>query len=215
MQLMNEFLMPAPLSAVWTVLTNPESAVNCMPGAALTEQSNGQTFKATVSLKVGPVKLQFSGDGLLANLAADHSYGEMTAKGSDSKGRGGFKTDMKFFLSEESGGTRIRVETELTLTGSVAQYGRGAGIVKEVAAQLTQEFTRNLQAKVAAISQSESISIQQADQPVTNDPVVAASDDPGTSLTASQPQAAPAINVPRLVMSALWGWLRGLLGRKP
>ena len=101
MNLVNEFVLNAPRADVWAGLTNPDIAAPCMPGTVLTERIGDTCFKATVSLKVGPVKLQFLGEGELLNLASDQSYGEVLAKGSDSKGRGSFKAEMKFNLSEE------------------------------------------------------------------------------------------------------------------
>lgn len=212
MQLVNEFFLPADRAAVWSVLTSPEMAVNCMPGATLTEQAEDKTFKASVSLKVGPVKLQFAGEGQLAQLAEDQSYGEMSAKGSDSKGRGGFKTDMKFYLSETGSNTQVRVETELTLTGSVAQYGRGAGIVKEVASQLTQEFTRNVQARVAALAQAEPTAQPQQTAPTASIPMPA--DAPRFQDEPPDVPAAQPINLPKLFWSALLGWLRSLFHKQ-
>jgi carbon monoxide dehydrogenase subunit G len=201
MKLDNEFVLSAPRSAVWAGLTNPAIAVPCMPGTEISERVGEHAFKAVVSLRVGPVKLQFRGDGQLANLSADLTYGELLAKGSDSKGRGSFKAEMKFRLSDEGENkTRVRVETELTLTGSVAQYGRGVGIVKEVASQLTREFTDNLESRVARPSSAGS-SAQMPEGLTTSSPQ-AVSSEKGSS-----------INLPHLILSSIWRWLRSRLGR--
>jgi carbon monoxide dehydrogenase subunit G len=193
MNLANEFLLNAPRSAVWAGLTNPEIAVPCMPGTELNERVGENGFKATVSLKVGPVKLQFRGEGELMNLSADGSYGEVVAKGSDSKGRGGFKAEMKFRLSEEgSQKCRVQVDTELSLTGSVAQYGRGVGIVKEVAGQLTSDFTKNLESRV---------------MPAAG--VINTSATAQALRTGSEAQGS-SINVFSLVFSSFFRWIRSL-----
>lgn len=207
MQLSNEFVLKAPRPAVWAAMTDPQVAVACMPGAALTEQLPDGAFKATVSLKVGPVKLQFAGEGSLSNLSADGLYGEMLAKGSDSKGRGGFKTEMKFHLTPVEQTTKVRVDTELSLTGSVAQYGRGAGVVKEVASQLTQEFTRNLEAYVIAQGATSLASepAQGLGAAATNDASSAGATTPPPANTTSTP-----INLPSLVLKAIGRWLQSL-----
>ena len=200
MNLVNEFVLNAPRGAVWAGLTNPEVAVPCMPGTELNERVGEKGFKATVSLKVGPVKLQFRGEGELTNLSADGSSGEVIAKGSDSKGRGGFKAEMKFRLAEEGDQKcRVQVDTELSLTGSVAQYGRGVGIVKEVAAQLTSDFTKNLEARVAISPANAS----------TADGAVA-TETHGTELPRESLSQGSSINVFSLVFSSFFRWIRSL-----
>ena len=203
MNLVNEFVLNAPRSAVWNGLTNPEVAVPCMPGTELNERVGDKGFKATVSLKVGPVKLQFRGEGELMHLAADGSYGEVVAKGRDSKGRGGFKAEMKFRLSEEgSQKCRVQVDTELSLTGSVAQYGRGVGIVKEVAAQLTSDFTKNLEAQVATTVVAS-----------TAPDGVASAGAPDATTPRDAKTQGSSINVFSLVFSSLIRWIRSFFVR--
>jgi len=46
--------------------------------------------------------------------------------------------------------TIVRVESDITLSGSVAQHARGAGMVKEMAQQLTRQFAKNLTGLIAA-----------------------------------------------------------------
>ena len=196
MQLVNDFLLKAPRAAVWAALTDPQTAVGCMPGATLTQTVGERGFKATVALKVGPIKLQFAGEGELCNLSDDGTYGEMRAKGSDSKGRGSFKTEMKFHVVSEGLATRVKVETELSLTGSVAQYGRGSGIVREVASQLTNDFTRNLEAKVLSDAHALAVEDLQGAQQPTGAP--------------EPSKAAPSIDLPKLVMTGFFRWFRSL-----
>lgn len=203
MNLVNEFVLNAPRSAVWSGLTDPEVAVPCMPGTELNERVGEKGFKATVSLKVGPVKLQFRGEGELMNLSADGSYGEVIAKGSDSKGRGGFKAEMKFRLTEEGGEKcRVQVDTDLSLTGSVAQYGRGVGIVKEVAAQLTSDFTKNLEARVTTAGAADMASAGASPEGAPEAP----------AKSVAQPQGS-SINVFSLVFSSVFRWIRSFFVR--
>lgn len=215
MNLVNEFVLGAPRPAVWAGLTNPEIAVPCMPGATLEERLQDLGFRASVTLKVGPVRLQFKGEGSLINLASDGSYGELIAKGSDDKGRGGFKAEMRFTLSENGPqSTRVRVETLLSLTGSVAQYGRGVGIVKEVAGQLTQDFTRNLEARVLALQPSEStVSASAAAASIDREPSGLAPMTPEPSGLAATDSGA--LNLGSLLWRSLLRWLRSVFVSRP
>lgn len=202
MNLVNEFVLGASRPAVWAGLINPEVAVPCMPGATLEERIDTHGFRASVTLKVGPVKLQFKGEGSLINLASDGSYGELIAKGSDDKGRGGFKAEMRFTLSENGPqSTRVRVETVLSLTGSVAQYGRGVGIVKEVAGQLTQDFTRNLEARVLA---------SLASQPTESSAPAPTVQEPGLGVSDTG-----ALHLGSLLWRSLLRWLRSFFVSRP
>lgn len=145
----NTFLVDAPIEDAWRLLVDVPKVVSCMPGAELAEMLDEQRFRATVRLKVGPVDLRFSGEGELHDVDAANRRAELRAKGRDGKGRGSFQADIQFGLTPQGVGSLVHVDTDLTLTGSVAQYGRGAGVVREIAGQLTAQFARNLSSLVA------------------------------------------------------------------
>jgi hypothetical protein len=46
-------------------------------------------------------------------------------------------------------GARVLVHTDLALSGAVAQYGRGAGMIKDLASHLIGQFSDCLRAKLA------------------------------------------------------------------
>lgn len=146
----NTFVVPAPSEDAWRVLVDVPRVVPCMPGAELTEVLDERRFRATARLKVGPVDLQFGGEGELYDVDAAARTAKLRAKGRDAKGRGAFQAEMLFRLTPQGAETLARVDTDLTLSGSVAQYGRGAGIVKEMTGQLTAQFARNLSALITA-----------------------------------------------------------------
>jgi hypothetical protein len=56
---------------------------------------------------------------------------------------------VQFRLEPVEDGTRVIVETNVNLSGSVAQYGRGTGVIQGVASQLTAQFAQNLKAMLA------------------------------------------------------------------
>ena len=144
------FVVPAPVDDAWRVLIDLPRVIPCMPGTELTETLDERRFRATARLRVGPVELAFGGEGELYDVDAVSRTAKLRAKGRDTKGRGAFQAEMTFGLTRRGDETVARVDTDLTLSGSVAQYGRGAGIVKGVAEQLTAQFARNLSAQIAA-----------------------------------------------------------------
>ena len=146
----NTFVVPAPVDDAWRFLIDMPRVVPCMPGTELTEALDERRFRATARLRVGPVELAFGGEGELYDVDAAARTAKLRAKGRDTKGRGAFQAEMAFGLTPRGEETVARVDTDLTLSGSVAQYGRGAGIVKGVAEQLTTQFAQNLSAQITA-----------------------------------------------------------------
>lgn len=154
----NDFVIPAPIEDAWKVLIDIPRVVPCMPGSDVTEIIDDRRFRATARIRVGPVELQFRGEGELFDIAPAVHSAKLRAKGSDAKGRGSFQAEMAFVLTAQKDETRAQVgdetraqvNTEITLSGSVAQYGRGAGLIKEITHQLTSQFAANLSALIAA-----------------------------------------------------------------
>ena len=144
------FVVPAPVDDAWRVLIDLPRVVPCMPGTEVTEALDDRRFRATARLRVGPIELAFGGEGELYDVDAASRTAKLRAKGRDTKGRGAFQAEMTFGLTPRGDKTVARVDTDLTLSGSVAQYGRGAGIVKGVAEQLTTQFAQNLSAQITA-----------------------------------------------------------------
>ena len=139
----NSFTLPAPLDEAWRTLVDLPRVVPCMPGTDLTELTDERHFRARARLRVGPVEMQFAGEGELYEVDPAAHSAKLRAKGSDAKGRGAFQTQMTLALAAQGSDTLVRVDTDLTLSGSIAQYGRGAGVVKDVAKELTAQFARN------------------------------------------------------------------------
>jgi len=146
----NRFVVPAPIDTAWATLLDMPRVVPCMPGTEFTEAIDDRRFRATARIKVGPVELQFRGEGELVEVDATAHRARLKARGSDAKGRGTFQADLTFALTAADDATEGSVDTDLTLSGSVAQYGRGVGLVKEITQQLTTQFSVNLAALIAA-----------------------------------------------------------------
>lgn len=149
MKIENRFQVPAGIEESWKILTDVPALVSCMPGAELTETAPDGAYRGIARVKIGPVQLQFNGEARLYDLDPKAHTMKVRARASDAKGRGTVASEMAFALAPEGASTRVDVVTDLTLAGAVAQYGRGAGLIKEVANQFTQDFAANLTNKVA------------------------------------------------------------------
>lgn len=167
MRIENSFLVPAPIDQVWDVLLDVPRVAPCVPGAQLTEVLGGDRYRGQAAVKLGPVQLLFGGEAQLSAVNSTAHSARITAKGSDRKGRGAASAVMNFNLAAENEvTTRVNVETDLTLTGSVAQYGRATGLVKEVANELVRQFSTNFGGLLAenpvAASKEQKLSNHQA-----------------------------------------------------
>jgi carbon monoxide dehydrogenase subunit G len=146
MRLENSFEVAASPEAAWRLLNDVPAVVPCMPGAELEETLGENAWKAKLHVKLGPIALQFTVD--VTREEMDESAGRvvLAAKAREAKGRGSADATIESTLAGQDRGTRVAIVTELTLRGTVAQYGRG--IVPDVARQLTAQFANCIAAKL-------------------------------------------------------------------
>lgn len=141
MELSNEFEVDAPIGQVWAVLTDVERIAPCLPGAQL-QEIEGDEFRGVVKIKVGPITAQYKGAASFVERD-DASYrAVLRAEGRDTRGAGNAAADITAQLEETEGGTRVAVETDLKVTGKVAQFGRG--VMADVSRKLMSQFADNL-----------------------------------------------------------------------
>jgi uncharacterized protein len=150
MEFENTFAVPLPPNEAWGILMQIERIAPCMPGAELTGKVDDTTYKGKVGVRLGPVALSFAGTARFEQIDEANHTARVKAAGTDTKGRGGANAVVSFRVEPEGAGSKVLVNTNLTLSGSVAQYGRGAGMIQEVAAQLIQQFADRLRAMIDA-----------------------------------------------------------------
>jgi len=149
MQIKNSFEVPLGTDETWVVLQDIPQVAPCMPGAEyLGMTDDGMSHKTHISVKLGPVALVFAGTAKFEELDAAQKRAKVKAQGSDTKGRGGANAVITFTLAPTDAGTRVDVVTDVALSGSVAQYGRGAGIIQGVSTQLVKQFASNLRSLI-------------------------------------------------------------------
>jgi carbon monoxide dehydrogenase subunit G len=148
MEFDNSFEVPLPPDEAWAVLMDVPRIAPCMPGAELTEIVDEKTFKGKISVRLGPVSLAFAGTVMFEDIDVTGRTARVKAQGSDAKGRGGAHAVSTFQVQPAGAGSKVLVHTDLALSGAVAQYGRGIGMIQATAAQLMQQFADCLQAQL-------------------------------------------------------------------
>jgi carbon monoxide dehydrogenase subunit G len=152
----NSFEVPLRPAEAWPLLMDIRRIAPCMPGAEVTDVVDDTTYKGRIAVRLGPVALAFAGVVKFEELDSVNYKARVKAQGSDAKGRGAANATAAFRLEPVAGGSKVLVHTDLALSGAVAQYGRGVGIIQATAAQIMSQFAANLKAQIAAQPAAES-----------------------------------------------------------
>ncbi len=150
MEFDNVLEVPLPPAEAWPVLLDVKLLAGCIPGAELTEVVDERTWKGRVAVRIGPVALSFFGQARLEEVNEAGHSARLRAQGSDAKGRGSTDSVICFRLEPTGNGSRVLIHSDVKLAGSIAQYGRGAGMIQSIAAQLIAQFGEALGARIAS-----------------------------------------------------------------
>jgi carbon monoxide dehydrogenase subunit G len=148
LKLEHEFVVPLEINDAWDVLVDIERVAVCFPGATLSDVS-GDSFSGTVQVRIGPVAMKYRGVARFTSKDADSKVALIEAEGRETAGAGGAKADVRLSLNGNgSYATKVTVQTELSLTGRPAQFGRG--LIADVSDGLLRQFVRNLETQLTA-----------------------------------------------------------------
>jgi carbon monoxide dehydrogenase subunit G len=154
MELTNEFRVGVPVEQAWAVLTDVERIAPCLPGAEL-QEVEGDEYRGVVKVKVGPITAQYRGSASFIDLDATKWRAVLKADGRDTRGQGNASATVTATLHPDGATTTVRVVTDLTITGKVAQFGRG--VLADVSSRLIDQFAERLEHDVlsgpAAVAQ--------------------------------------------------------------
>jgi carbon monoxide dehydrogenase subunit G len=142
MDLVHEFTVPVPVDDAWRILTDVERIAPCLPGAQL-QEIEGDTYRGIVKVKVGPIQAQFKGQASF--VEQDHVAHRVVLKGEgrDTTGKGNASALITAELTSlNASSTSVKVLTDLSITGKVAQFGRGA--MADISDKLLAQFVENL-----------------------------------------------------------------------
>ena len=146
MKLENEFTVDVPVENVWAVLLDLERVTPCLPGAALTEES-GNEYKGEMKVRLGPVSQEYEGTVKIEEADESERRAVLKANGKDARGQGTASATITSTLQDEgNGSTKVRVETDMQLTGRAAQFGRG--VQQDVAEKLLNRFAECLENEI-------------------------------------------------------------------
>ncbi len=151
MLLTNEFVVAADVDTVWTHLMDMEGVAECVPGAKVEEVVPPNTYRGKIRLKIGPMTVEYRGEATLVQVDQDAHQATIQMKAREARGQGSALATVRNSLAAVPGGTHVRAETELEITGPQAQFGKG--VLEDVGGRILEEFTARLERRIAATQQ--------------------------------------------------------------
>ncbi|WCB94107.1 hypothetical protein DSM104299_02835 [Baekduia alba] len=223
MEFENTFLVQAPLDEVWDLLLDVERIAPCMPGAQVLEQTGDDAYKVAVKVRLGPMTMNYKGDVEILDKDVVAHLATMRAKAKEARGQGTASADIRMALREQPGGTEASITTTMQMSGKAAAMGQG--VLKDVAASLTDTFAQNLAGMVerggaaeaagpapAAVEAHAPHAAVEADAPHAAEARPAAAPEPPRAVPPASPPPSPAeaaaLPVGSLVKAVALGRLR-------
>lgn len=152
MEIKDSFRVSTPIAETWKVLLDIERIAPSLPGAELHEVE-GDEYRGVVKVKVGPITAQYKGVAKLAEVDETARRIVIDAAGRDTRGQGNAKAAIVVTMTEGPDGTEVEVVTDLSITGKVAQFGRG--VLADVSSKLMGQFVENLERDVLGAGEPE------------------------------------------------------------
>ena len=146
MKINNEFTVGVPIEEAWNTMLNLERIAPCLPGAAILG-SEGDEYQGTMKVKIGPITANYKGTAKFEETDEENHRAILQATGRDARGQGTASATIVSTLQEEGDDTRVRVETDMKLTGRAAQFGRG--IAQDVATKMLDQFADCLEREIS------------------------------------------------------------------
>ena len=184
MELTNDFRVAVPVQRAWAILTDVELIAPCLPGAQL-QEVEGDEYRGVVKVKVGPITAQYKGKATFVSQDADGHVAVLRAEGRETRGQGNANATITATLTPDDGGTAVSVVTDLTITGRVAQFGRG--VLADVSAKLLDQFVENLETTVLADESAPAAPPAEAVEVELEDPIEAVQPDAGEPEPPAEP----------------------------
>jgi carbon monoxide dehydrogenase subunit G len=174
----DQFRVDVPVEEAWRVLLDVERIAPCMPGAQL-QEIEGDEYRGVVKVKVGPITAQYKGAARIIEADEDARRIVLKGEGRDTRGQGNASATVTVLLAPDGAGTQVSVDTDLNVTGKVAQFGRG--VMADVSSKLLGQFVACLESNVLS-----------GDAPEAETATTTATDDDAATATDAEPPAAAA-----------------------
>jgi hypothetical protein len=188
----NEVELDAAPGEVYDLLMDLDAVAPCIPGATLGATGDDGAREAEIEVAFGPMRFRYAGTVRIAETREDVREAVLEAKARETSGEGSASARIAMRVGEAPAGSLVEIETDLRVTGGVAQIGRG--MIEELGQELLDEFGVTLSRQLAARGARDS----------------AATESRPAAPSTPPPPAAP-FRARRVVLRAFRRWLGNLL----
>lgn len=136
------FDVDAPVERVWALLKDIPRVAGCMPGATITEVIDSRTYRAHLTMKVGPMNVGYDAMIVVDSLDDTTHRAEFSIKGDEARGRGGVSSQMTSEVTPVNGKAHVVVRADTKISGIVATFG--GRLIEGVAKKQIATFAKNL-----------------------------------------------------------------------
>jgi uncharacterized protein len=144
------FTLEALADKLFDFLLKPDTIMTCLPGAESIKLLDDKTYECVVKQKVGPISAKLKFVNRLTVVERPNHI-EVEGEGEDVTKLGHFKQKSVVDLKEVSPGkVEVKYKTDVSIVGKLAMFGDR--IMRFKAKQVEQEFTKNLQNKLKAVT---------------------------------------------------------------
>lgn len=145
MLLQHQVPVALPPKKAFELFSDLSAVASCLPGATLTG-SDGDEHLGQMKIKVGPITAQYEGRAVFVDHDPTARRAVIAASGSDSRGQGTANATITIAVTADGDGALVDIETDLAITGKVAQFGRG--VITDISNKLLETFSQNLRAAI-------------------------------------------------------------------
>ena len=157
--------LSASIDDVWSVMNDIDLLAQCLPGAELTEHLGEDRYRARARVGLGAVRLSFAGLAQVTERDPERHVLAVRAQGADA---GAGQTQAEILLTASpagdgeggagvgggtggrggaagagaAGGTQVRADARVWLTGRIAQFGRA--LAGDVSNRMFEQFAASL-----------------------------------------------------------------------
>jgi len=146
MEISTTFTILLPADEAYRFLLDLEQVAPCVPGGELGPAAADGTYPANVTVRLGPMRLGYSGSLWISEQDDPSRSAVLRAKANETGAQGSLDASMTMKVTPNGEGSRVDVHTELTLAGRAAKLGRG--IVDDVARRLVAEMATCLEQRL-------------------------------------------------------------------
>jgi carbon monoxide dehydrogenase subunit G len=143
----NSFDVDADPDRVFDFLQNPHNVAACFPGAELTEDLGDDAYRGKVKIRLGPVTAAFTGTAKVVERDDAGRVAVLLAEGKDIRGSGTARARAAMRVEPAAGGgSSVLLQTDLTISGKLAQFGRG--IMADVSTRMVGDLATRVRERI-------------------------------------------------------------------